>query len=277
MTPSQSDRLLELLASMDARMDRLEAQLALAQPAIGTVVDSVDGLIAQLQQRGIDIDARLRAILQASERLTRPQTLSDIGQTLDVAEQLPGLTATVVDSIDSLLAKAQQRGIDIDARLQALLRTTERLSRPETLSNIEQTLDIAEQLPGLTAAAIDTIDGLLAKAQGKGIDIDDRLYQLIRAGELLSCPAVVNMLSLMAERGPELERGLAAVLDAGILDDGPTATLTEAVRAVVQTQAQPPARMGALALLRSLWDPDVARAVTFGREVARRFGRSLNP
>jgi hypothetical protein len=71
-----------LLERIDARLARLEAQVARVEGAAGelphvvaTLADTFDSTVARLGERGIDVDARLHDALGLLERLTAPETM----------------------------------------------------------------------------------------------------------------------------------------------------------------------------------------------------------
>lgn len=93
-------------------------------------------------------------------------------------EQAPNLLAIVGDTFDEVAGE-----LDLDARLRGALRLLERLSRPETLAQIERLLDVAERLPDATGSARLGLFGLLRqfrdpdvqRALGFTVDLARRL------------------------------------------------------------------------------------------------------
>lgn len=99
--PPRPRRELELLETIAGRLERLEARLdALAPLAdaashlgqlpamVATMTDTIDEQIRDLQDRGIDVDERLRGLLALTEQLTRPETVRAIGRLLEVVPRL---------------------------------------------------------------------------------------------------------------------------------------------------------------------------------------------
>ena len=87
---TQDKSIVTLLERIDRRLARLEESVArvdsLAQGApgaIGTLVDTLDGLAARLGADGIDVDQRARAMVRLVERLTAPQTTAALETLLD--------------------------------------------------------------------------------------------------------------------------------------------------------------------------------------------------
>jgi uncharacterized protein YjgD (DUF1641 family) len=117
-------------------------------------------------------DPGLAAVLaRIDERLARVERALEMA-TL-AAGAAPAAIATAVDTMDDLARMAQERGIDIDARLRMLARVMERLTAPEALSAVETLLDKVDSLKAVLAsgvldpsalAAVATAGDALAKA-----------------------------------------------------------------------------------------------------------------
>jgi len=254
------NRILDLLESMDGRMCRLEGQVAeltevtqLAPALLAGVTDTVDHHVTAASERGVDVDAHVRSSVQLVEALTAPATVATVSRMLDrmdvieqslsVAEQLPGLAAGAVDTVDRLIASAAASGINIDARLRASLALAERLTDPTTVEALltvtEQAPQLAEvtaalaQAPGMIAGAVDTVDITIGRLAASGIDIDARLKAAVLATERFTDPAVLAALSSLADKAPQLQEALAIAeqlpgMAAGAMDtfDGLAAQVT---------------------------------------------------
>ncbi|GIV60761.1 MAG: hypothetical protein KatS3mg043_1850 [Rhodothermaceae bacterium] len=197
------------------------------------------------------------ATLQA--RLHEPETAAALNRLLDrldvldraltaaetAATQAPGMAALFVDIADEVAARAQERGVDLDQRLHDALDLVERLTAPETtrvlkqlldrMDRLEALLEMADQAPGMAAMFVDIADEAAARAQERGVDLDETLKR------------------------------------AGTLAGSATLALAEAS---ATTPADPP-HLGPFGLLRALRDADIQRALAFGLQFARAFGRAL--
>jgi uncharacterized protein YjgD (DUF1641 family) len=139
---------LAALDRLERRLDRIEATLgrvtALADhapPIAAMLADTADEAAARAADRGVDLDARLRAVLTLTERLTAPETVALVERALAAAESAPGLLATVADTFDSLVARAGDAGIDVEERLRVLAAVAERLTSPTALAAVREVLD----------------------------------------------------------------------------------------------------------------------------------------
>lgn len=117
--------LLEALGRIEVRIARLEDTVAPVQAAshqapgvVAAVVDTVDGHLAALG----DADARVTAAIALLSRVTRPDTLATLERLLDalpaleraagLSKDAPGFVAAAVDSIDGLMGRVVDAGID---------------------------------------------------------------------------------------------------------------------------------------------------------------------
>jgi uncharacterized protein YjgD (DUF1641 family) len=76
----QIDRRLARLEAAARRMEALEERL----PAvIAIATDTFDDVVERLRAEGIDVDERLRSVLQALERLTSPDAMRTLRMALD--------------------------------------------------------------------------------------------------------------------------------------------------------------------------------------------------
>lgn len=290
---------LETVGRLVERLDTVEQSVELAAQApavVAGVADTVDGVMADLADQGVDLHQRLGAALKAAEALTRPQTLAaleklaastdKLEQAIELADALPGAVAGVTDTVDGVMGDLAARGIDVDARMVAGLSTLEKLTRPEMLATLEkladqsdkleQALELAEAAPGMIAGVADTIDGVIARAAGRGVDLDQRLTLLLQAAEDLTDPSLLTLLTTLTQRAPQLARALEVVIESGVLDDDAVEIVGAAGTAMVETRSAGASPMGAFGALRAMSDPDVQRAVGFGLELARRFGARIH-
>lgn len=134
------DRLSERLSRVESRLEALHAVSEQAPALASTVVDALDGHVAALQARGIDVDERMAAGLRLLERLTEPTTLSGLEEALSMAGQAPGLVSMVADTVDGLAARIQASGIDIDARLRSTLTLGEIMTAEPTVDGLSRVL-----------------------------------------------------------------------------------------------------------------------------------------
>jgi len=270
--PSDTAR---LLASIDARLARLEAGLtpltdtaAHGADALAAITDTVDDAVGRLSEAGVDVDERVRVALRLAERLTDPATAARLEQGLDIAEQLPGLVAGVTDTADGVAARLAAAGVDVDERIRVSLALAERLTDPRTAAQLHQALDLAEQLPGLVAGVTDTVDGVVARLSEAGVDVDERIRVSLGVLDRLTDPKAMTQLNRMLEIlvRPEFLK---------VVSGDAVEIVGDASAAMVEARGGEAEPVGPFALLRSLKDPDVGRALSFGLRFARRFGRVL--
>ncbi|MCU0657564.1 MAG: DUF1641 domain-containing protein [Polyangiaceae bacterium] len=159
--PPPRDPVLAALERIEQRLDRLESAMQRADAALAQVpnvvaaaTDTLDGVTARLQTRGVDVDERARAALATLERLTEPRVLASLEQAAALAPQLPGLIAAAADTADGIVERLQARGIDLDERLRTTLAIAERLTSPPALTAVSTALDHLEDLQFLLDSGV---------------------------------------------------------------------------------------------------------------------------
>ncbi|MBL8615580.1 MAG: DUF1641 domain-containing protein [Deltaproteobacteria bacterium] len=167
--------ILEALAGVSRRIDRLEARLdgverqaSAAVAAAGALGDTVDQRIAKLQDSGVDVDQRALALGRLGLAATDPALMALLEKTLqqvaanttaiDAAmgalQGLPGVVATAGDVLDQKLAAVVDGGVDLDQRAGALLRLTEQATRPDITRAMGVLIDKINVLETLATSAV---------------------------------------------------------------------------------------------------------------------------
>lgn len=100
------ERLERRIEHMDAAVRRLEGAAAGVPTVVATVTDIVDGVIARLAERGFDVDARMRALLQAADHLTSPRALDALASLLQ-SEIMAHQTTEVVGRMGRAIVHAE--------------------------------------------------------------------------------------------------------------------------------------------------------------------------
>ncbi|WP_161602119.1 DUF1641 domain-containing protein [Tautonia marina] len=196
-----------------------------------------------------------------------------------LADEAPPLMATAVDALDESCRKLTATGTGPDERLGHLLRLAERLTDHETsralerlldrAGQLEQTLATLDQLPGLLAVVVDTLDEYAATLVTQGIDVETSLRQGIHA--LLWLGQRVSE--------AELER-LGILLRSDVLEPHALAVVGKTGRALATCHentcsTKTPEQIGPVGLIRALGDPNVRRSLSFLVQVGRCFGQNL--
>lgn len=225
--------------------------------------DPNDAVLASLE--------RLHARLDALEARLAP-----IDQ---LVAQAPGAVAMFTDTADQLAARVGEG--DLHDRLGAAARVIDQLTRPETLSAVEQLLQRLDQLapalalldqaPGAVAMVTDSLDGLAAQVAETGIPLHERVHVLVGAAERLTSPAALEVLTVVTQRLPEIK----ALLESGVLDPEAVRVVSLAGRALVASRACGCGPLGPFAAARALSEPEIKEALGFAVAFARQFGIAL--
>jgi len=190
------------------------------------------------------------------------------------AQVTPAL-AVAADSADEFVARADARGVHMDARLHDAVGMLERLTAPETvralntlldrLPQLEQLLTLADQAPGFMALSVDAMDDVMRDLQGRGVDVE--------AGLLNGASAALRF---GAHIGPAQVDAIEGVLTSGMLDPH-VVTLIGRMGASLATAADAaPAPVGIGGMLGALRDPHVRQALGLLLTFAAEFGRHLD-
>ena len=265
---------------------------------IGLMANSLDYWAEELQSKGIDIDERLAGLLALIEQVTDPKVLALLGEILQnqqqlsdglhVVQQLPGVVGTTLDSVDSVLGKIQDAGIDIDERLNASLALLDSLTNPKTqqilnrlLSNtelLEQLVDVTEAAPGTVATLVNTMDSAAHRLQEAGIDLDERIHVTVQIFEILTSPKMLKVMKLIDQKHDQLFGVMEKLLASSIISNSSKMVqfAEQACAAVVETNEEGSKPMsGVFGMLKALKDRDVAYTVGWSLGIARRLGRRL--
>lgn len=192
---------------------------------------------------------RIEARLDALERRMAPLAA--------VAAVAPAALATVTDVLD---ARAARLG-DIDARLGALERLTERATRPAMLQRLEALMDLAESAPAVVATAADIADAWAASAAQQGLELD-------RVAE--QTPRAVRAFATHVASG-----GVESLFQSGMLDPRVLNLLGQVAESIIHASQTAPRPRSLFGVLGALRDPDVQRALGFLAEVGKGVGKQL--
>ena len=102
---------------------------------VAMVADMFDEQVRMAAGSGIDVESRLKGVLQLAVQLTEPKMLSSIQASLEMATEAPGFIAMVTDMFDE-----QMKGGDIDSRMRGLLALTEKVTDPGAAHALEKVL-----------------------------------------------------------------------------------------------------------------------------------------
>lgn len=205
--------------------------------------------------------ASLESIAARLDRMER--TLARFDRRFDqVLDHGPAVVATAVDAVDEMALQAAARGIDIDARMQAMVQLTERVTEPATLQALSGLVAQLDAVPNLVATLVDAIDEMAQTAQDSGLDL----------------PAVVRAVTDLLGYGARLMQTdeFRQLIESGLPDARQIGTLANLRSALADTGGEPAGRAGFLALWRATRDPDVQRALDFGIRFLKRCGRIID-
>jgi hypothetical protein len=148
------------------------------------------------------------------------------------------------------------------ATLQALDERTRAIA--EVAEGLRPLIALAQQAPAFAAIALDAFDEMMRMAGDKGIDVERGLLNgaeaALRFGATMDAAKV---------------REIDALLNSSVLAPTTLQIIGELGRALTETAATRPSRLGVLGLFKALGQPEVQRALKFLVTFAERFGRRL--
>lgn len=155
----------------------------------------------------------LAAFEQLLDRIDALETT--VNRLVMVMEQAPVHMAMLADIADEAYRNADQQGIQLEERLQTALTIARQLTAPEMAARVDSALKLVDQLPGLTAMTVDTLDNAMQNAIGEGLDPQAIGQTLVSASHALSetaaspPPARTGLFSLLwSMRDPDVLKAL---------------------------------------------------------------------
>jgi len=220
-----------------------------------------------------DVSSRLERIEGSLARLEGLLARAPADVTT-LAERATAGVAMAVDMLDDWARRATtaEPTVDLDQRVQRALHLLQRLTEPGVADALEVVLDHADRiqalvvqldaLPGAIATVMDTVDGFLRAAAGKGLDVD----AVVRGG--------VEALERVARlvQSPAFQE----VLDSGILETDVLHLIGQMGRALSAARDEREGRAGLMALWRATRDPDVQRSIDFSLRFLRHLGSRID-
>ncbi len=268
---------------LEEKLSRLTDMLDQAMPAVAIGIDVLDEEVRKAQDRGVDVDQRLRRAGELVEKLTEPAVLDGIEKLVahaplaaegaELAATAPAYTAIAIDVMDEEIRKLQHRGVDVDERLRRAGALVEKLTDPSVLDSLETLVahaplaaegaELAATAPAYTAIAIDVMDEEIRKLQADGVDVDKALDNgatLLRAlGRFLA-----------SSEGQQL-------IESGLLEPDTIHRITQISSAVVTTLNEEPPLIGPWGSFVRTWDRRFQRFAGFSFALAWRVGALLGP
>ena len=150
--------------SVEDRLERIEGMLESivgmvnqAPPMVSMIMDTVDESISKANE-SIPVQERIDAAKETFDKISQPDTLKGINQLLEMMQLVPGLTAMAADSMDEMAYNVNQSTHGFQDRIDGLSRLLMKLSDPTTVAKLEQLIELSDQIPGLIAMVMDSVD-----------------------------------------------------------------------------------------------------------------------
>ncbi|PIQ28654.1 hypothetical protein COW36_12220 [bacterium (Candidatus Blackallbacteria) CG17_big_fil_post_rev_8_21_14_2_50_48_46] len=157
------------------------------------IVSRLDQILARLDQ--------LESRLEKSEK---------------ALQEIPGMAATAVNTLDELSAPLRVEGAQWPERLPSALRMLDELTEPEVLETLEHLvhkkdqflpwLNILGDMPGMMSTAVDSLDAEAASLKASGTDLSNRLEPVLKLMLEISRPENIQTLEALSRFLPILGR-----------------------------------------------------------------------
>ena len=278
--------LLDRIDTLEQAVNRLATVMEQGPGMVSMVTDMVDEAYSEAATEGIDLEQRLKGLLQLAQKLTAPETVAKIDAALTMADRMPGMVSMVADMADEAYQRSADRGVYLEARMQSALQLAEKLTAPQMVENLESLITLSERAPGMVSMMADMVDDSYQQAADRGVDIEARLKTAVDLAEKLTAPDMsdrVDKLMGLMDQAPGLVAMFVDVLDEeigkateGILDPQALRVVAQAGHALAETQAAPPQKVGLWGMMRAMRDPEMKRTLGFAITFAKKFGQKMS-
>lgn len=207
----------ERLGRIEETLNKLSTGLDQAPSMISIATDSIDELIRQSDTTQINFDDRLKNGLHLLGRLSDPKINSALNNLCDVIEQGPGLVSLTMDSLDEGISKLNQGPIKLDDRIKGVMNLMGKMSDPRMVERIDGLIAFSEQVPGLVAMTMDSVDEIVKKnlqLNSKNIDLIKNLAEALNEAQNEPPAKVGGIFGLLgALKDPGRQKALGFVMN----------------------------------------------------------------
>ena len=123
------ERLLGRMETLEKAVENLAGLAAQGPGMMAMLGDMADEAYREADEQGVNLEERLRVAYQMAEKLTHPSMLEKVDQVLQLSDQLPGLVAMTIDSVDEGMQRAVDNGFDPKTLLEVASATNTALTK----------------------------------------------------------------------------------------------------------------------------------------------------
>ncbi|WP_020536564.1 DUF1641 domain-containing protein [Lewinella cohaerens] len=213
------DKILARLDTVEEAVSGLATAMHQGPGMVAMVADMADETYRRTDANGVNIETRLKGALEIAEKLTAPAMVDKLNNLLTVTDQLPGLIAMTADMADEAYRQADNRGVSIEQRLGVALELAEKLTEPTMVNKLSGALAFANQLPGLIAMGMDTLDEGMRQARENGLEPETMIEWAAQFGSAMretqaEPPTKVGAFGMLtALRDPDRQKALGFSLN----------------------------------------------------------------
>jgi len=164
------------------------------------------------------IISRLDQILNRLDQLE-----SRLEKSEKALQEIPGVAATALNTLDELSAPLRMEGSEWPERLPSLLNLAEKLTQPNVLEALEVVAAHADQfvplikmladVPGLISASVNGLDENADHLKNSGVDLQERGQALLQVVLQATDPRTLHLISELLHQRDTLLLGVHAMRD----------------------------------------------------------------
>lgn len=156
-------------------------------------------------EQTIDVLARL---------LDKIDTLENtVNKLSDAIESAPTMLSMTVDTIDDSISRAEDNGVNVEARLKGALQLVEKLSSEEMLDKLNKAIYATEQLPGMMSMMADMADERIRAISQRGIDVEERFGAALGLLEKMTSPTMTGQMNTMLKLSEQMPGMMSMLID----------------------------------------------------------------
>lgn len=220
--------------------------------------------------------------------------LNDMDQRIhklsSIVDQIPEVVTDAANVMDQQARIAQLRNQDPEQRIGETLTLLDRLTQTDTLLRIQSMLDLSEQLPDVMSDVANIFDSVMRQAREKGIDVEERCYQVQNLLETASSPEILDLANQALEATKQSDDMITFAvdqvddwarfltdngLDISTLGKEGTQIISVLYTAYNETVQKPVPRVNAFGLLKAMSNSDFQKFVGFLIELGKNVSKQL--
>ncbi|NND35169.1 MAG: DUF1641 domain-containing protein [Saprospiraceae bacterium] len=169
-TLSAVTRMLQRMEAIEQSLENLHQAVQQAPQMISIATDAVDETYTRAKENGVDLDQRVNNLLKLVDKISDPVIAERLESTLSSLNQMPGMAAMLVDTVDDEVVNLKQKGILVEDRITGLVKILEVLTEPRLVAQLEGVMAAMSKMPDTIAMVADMADDGMRELIDSGVD-----------------------------------------------------------------------------------------------------------